>query len=121
MGPLSQENQSRRRLADVSGSLSDTSVTRQRGFWIGYATTRLAMEEPEMPKIQSFELAKRGVLIAFLLLALPCCALGSPGPAAPARPEYTQQMYTKALSNYSTGPSYLLVTVRTSAAAPGRV
>lgn len=74
-----------------------------------------------MPTIQCVELAKRRVLIAFLLLALPCCALGSPGPAAPARPEYTQQMYTKALSNNSTGPSYLLVTVRTSPTAPGRV
>jgi hypothetical protein len=30
-------------------------------------------------------------------------------------------MYTKALSNNSTGPPYLLVTVRTSATAPGRV
>jgi hypothetical protein len=63
---------------------------------------------------QGVKLANRRVLRASLFMAIQCWALNQPGAADPAHSEYTQEMYTKALSNNSTGPSYLLVMVRSA-------
>lgn len=61
--------------------------------------------------------ALRAVLLAGIL----ACSLREPGAASPAPSGYTQAMYEKALANYSTAPLFVLVKVRSSEAAEGRV